>query len=118
MIDPPVQDYVRPADGDEEPIVTLINQKNLITSKFAEDSLGCRKLVLDRYIPTLVSATDEGFSRLLQLIHNSKNKVLFLIRIIAVVLPKVFSIECFTCVILIHHALGLDSHIVQDYNQD
>lgn len=88
MEEDPDQNYLRPTESTDEPLVTVITQKNFIISKYAEDCLGCRKLVLDRYIPNFVTAIDDGFTRILQYFHKPKNKLMFLIRLAAVVLPS------------------------------
>lgn len=64
------QEYARPTESIDEPESTLISSKNFITSKYAEDDYGCRKLVLDRYIPALVTSIDDAFCKFLQLSHK------------------------------------------------
>jgi hypothetical protein len=64
--------YDRPTEIVDEPEVTLIRSKNLITSKYAEDDYGCYKLVLDRYIPSIITSIDNNFCKLLQLSHKGR----------------------------------------------
>ena len=85
-----IRDYViQTADSNDEPLVSLIDLKTLITSKYAEDSYGSRKIVLDRYIPNILTVIDDGFCRILQSLHRPKSKILFLFRILSIVLPRI-----------------------------